>query len=442
MPSNIPYDPDTEELLKKNINPASLPPTSSDDDSDDEDDTDQPQQAAAPTPQPTGAVQSAVAQAKQQAAGIASAIAKPTQAGNKAIVDKPDYGEVKTLMDQLQKVKMMVPETEKPDWDAKLQQAKDLYKDQTNRNDWAEVAQTIGKAAAQFGASASNLGGRHDVSGLQIPGINYENRNERALREYQTNVGELENERRSAHEQALENLRQGELGYEQQYKPLSEALKTAQERAGIQQRGYQEGQLEQPRLQAAEAYRESQRDLMMGKFNQTEADKQARAQGQANAAQQKPLQDQAVAASTAASLYDNYDKLDKKGKAAADTKAAQLLGKAGLSPAEMDDIDKKASEGSGILGMFQSPDPKKKAALIMQNEHVQSLMQGLDQLRQQRASNASQVGNMNRGSTAGGNTQQPAAQPQAAGPKPGDIEGGHRFLGGNPADPKNWEVVK
>lgn len=34
-----------------------------------------------------------------------------------------------------------------------------------------------------------------------------------------------------------------------------------------------------------------------------------------------------------------------------------------------------------------------------------------------------------------------AQQEKASGPKPGDIEEGHRFKGGNPADPKNWENV-
>ena len=31
---------------------------------------------------------------------------------------------------------------------------------------------------------------------------------------------------------------------------------------------------------------------------------------------------------------------------------------------------------------------------------------------------------------------------QSSGPQPGDIEDGHRFKGGNPADPKNWEKVR
>lgn len=31
--------------------------------------------------------------------------------------------------------------------------------------------------------------------------------------------------------------------------------------------------------------------------------------------------------------------------------------------------------------------------------------------------------------------------PSDSGPKPGQIEDGHKYLGGNPSDPKNWEVV-
>lgn len=35
----------------------------------------------------------------------------------------------------------------------------------------------------------------------------------------------------------------------------------------------------------------------------------------------------------------------------------------------------------------------------------------------------------------------PAAPARQAGPAPGAIDGGYRFRGGNPADPKNWEKL-
>ena len=36
----------------------------------------------------------------------------------------------------------------------------------------------------------------------------------------------------------------------------------------------------------------------------------------------------------------------------------------------------------------------------------------------------------------------PAGAPAAAAPQPGTVEQGHRFKGGNPADPANWERVQ
>jgi hypothetical protein len=38
--------------------------------------------------------------------------------------------------------------------------------------------------------------------------------------------------------------------------------------------------------------------------------------------------------------------------------------------------------------------------------------------------------------------QTPQAAPQQRMPKPGEVMQGHRFKGGNPADPNDWERVQ
>lgn len=76
-----------------------------------------------------------------------------------------------------------------------LNRARELRDTQTTRNDWLEVAQTLAKAVAQYGAAQSGMAneGRYgrDNSGINFgPGVNYEARNQRAGREYEQTARE------------------------------------------------------------------------------------------------------------------------------------------------------------------------------------------------------------------------------------------------------------
>lgn len=85
----------------------------------------------------------------------------------------------------------------KPDTTASLEdaisKAKQLYSEKSNKNDWLEVAQLIGKAAVQFGAAQYGMAnqGRYgrDMSNLPIAGIDYEARRKADLENYRTDVG-------------------------------------------------------------------------------------------------------------------------------------------------------------------------------------------------------------------------------------------------------------
>ncbi len=72
-----------------------------------------------------------------------------------------------------------VPSSTRESLKKALDKAEQLYDQKTNRNDWLEVAQTVGNALSQFGAANSGAGPINPG-----PGINYQARNERAGQEY------------------------------------------------------------------------------------------------------------------------------------------------------------------------------------------------------------------------------------------------------------------
>jgi len=102
-----------------------------------------------------------------------------------------------------------------------LAQAKQLYKDQADRNDWYQVAQTLGRAVTQFGAATAGLHTGHNMASLDMgPPIDYEQRNQRALGEYKQDVANATLEDRLNRQDELDRQR----ALDDEYKKRSGAL--------------------------------------------------------------------------------------------------------------------------------------------------------------------------------------------------------------------------
>ena len=79
-----------------------------------------------------------------------------------------------------------VPEGFTNDMRSKLQEA---YDKKVSRNDWAALATTLANAVAQYGA-ASAAGAKSDGTIKFAPGVDYEARSDRAMREYGAGISE------------------------------------------------------------------------------------------------------------------------------------------------------------------------------------------------------------------------------------------------------------
>lgn len=77
------------------------------------------------------------------------------------------------------------PET-KQQIEESRQKAYDLYQDRANKAEWGEVAQTIGRALAQYGAAQEGMRSGQNMGGINFgPGIDFEKRIDRYGKDYE-----------------------------------------------------------------------------------------------------------------------------------------------------------------------------------------------------------------------------------------------------------------
>ncbi len=159
--------------------------------------------AATPTP-PGGIAAKQRPQPKTIAESITSQVktAETAQDAASAITDKLAAGQQLTRADMLglvKKINSIQPTPAQAD-DATVkalraarEEARQAYREQANRNEWYEVAQTVSNAVANFIAAQRGLAGRP----LTLPQVDYGERTARALREYQTELGAITEQERA-----------------------------------------------------------------------------------------------------------------------------------------------------------------------------------------------------------------------------------------------------
>lgn len=122
-------------------------------------------------------------------------------------------GDLLVVLDKMQNIK---PDEVKVDTSVveKLQAARDearnAYQSQASRNEWLEVAQTLGNAVATFIAAQRGVADRP----LGLPQIDYGERTTRALREYQTELGSIGEQERALERETERGQKQAEQKFE------------------------------------------------------------------------------------------------------------------------------------------------------------------------------------------------------------------------------------
>jgi hypothetical protein len=173
---------------------------------------------------------------------------------------------------------------------AAREDARTAYREQANRNEWYEVAQTLGNAVANFIAAQRGVADR----ALALPQIDYGERTGRALREYQTELGSIKEQ-----EQALEQ------GTEKQ-------IAAAERKAETDRRSWEKYlALGEKQIEAAERKAERDKDLATKIALAKAADERslkaatAKAEEKKQEAAKSNAKDYLSAVKSQVSLYDN-----------------------------------------------------------------------------------------------------------------------------------------
>ena len=256
--------------------------------------------------------------------------------------------EMRQLAESPEYQKTTPPDTQATLKDA-ITRAEGLYNERATTNDWLEVAQTLGRAVAQFGAAQHGQQTGRDMSNLNMGGtIDYGARTDRALRESQNSIrqaGDLADRTRQGW-QDEEATKKGNYGQREDY--LKSALKNAQEVEGDEARFKRQQTLDSQR----DSRTKSQSDLAERKFEDSKL-----------ASEEVSLAKQLQQARTLANQVINDPEVSKKSRDRIKEKYASSAAAAGIDPEVLADIAEQ-SKDEGVLGtgFFRGEKKEKNAA--------------------------------------------------------------------------------
>lgn len=314
--------------------------------------------SAAPTPTP--------APAPTPVPGTAPAAPATSRTPQSAyLAQPPSDSEVRSVLQQIQALKRNVAT---PADQSQINQAeadaRNLYHDQADRAQWMGVAEKLGNAFIKLGQAGAAIHHNVDVSSMKdLPTNDWEKQIDRYAQDYSTNLGALErqrqNQRQAVQDQNAVNANQ----YEDQLKGLDRTAGFEQYKYGQESSDYRrqlQDEARDKRLMEMEQFRTSNANNKQGQLE----DKQLRnLQASDLQKQLAQAQDEQKSAITAASLLSQQDDISPKSVQKLETTTPGVLGKAGITPEQLQDINNRAQK-KGLL--WDSTDPETKNKLIQQ----------------------------------------------------------------------------
>lgn len=257
-----------------------------------------------------------------------------------------------------------VPDDSRKTLQDAIANAKSAYEAKVNQNEWLDVAQTLGRAVAQFGAAQAGTrgGNKADMSQLNMgQPIDYNQRSNRAFQEYNQdlkNVGDTDAINRQQFADTAANKKEE---YQRRAGYLDQALKSAREHENLESQETRTDSREKARV-ASEDRRMEQSDKRAGE-REAQANKRMDL-GDINK-QEGELQKKLQAARSLANTVATDDDLHKKSKDKIAEKYGAISAQAGIDPDVLRQIGEQ-SKDEGFLGtgIFRGEDKEKKTKLL------------------------------------------------------------------------------